>query len=57
MPMLQVYKCPVCTKESSAGNSQPEGWITVYSAGGSSEVFDRWQCVATYAQEQADAHP
>jgi hypothetical protein len=55
MPILNIWRCPVCGKESEASLTQPPNWISVGGSpgagGAGNEVFDQWQCVATYAQE------
>lgn len=52
MPMLVVWKCPVCGVQSEPGNGQPAGWITVATQTSTPEVFDTWQCAAAYTQQQ-----
>jgi hypothetical protein len=48
MPIMQVYKCPVCGAMTEPGGVQPFDWINVNAAGGG-EVFDKWECVEQYA--------
>ena len=52
MPMLSVWKCPVCGAQSEPSQMQPVGWISMSSTTSTPEVFDSWQCAATWATEQ-----
>lgn len=55
MPMLNVWRCPVCGAESDAIQGSPPGWVTAGEiGGGGAETFDTWQCVATYAQTKQE---
>lgn len=51
MPMLQVFRCPICKTESEPTNVQPAGWVLINMVGGG-EVFDKWECVEKFATQQ-----
>lgn len=54
MPMLTIWKCPVCGTETEPFNVvTPTNWITVAGQTSTPEVFDSWQCAASWAQEHA----
>lgn len=59
MPMMQIYRCPVCGAESEPLQGRaPEGWLTISGPHGS-EVFDRWECARRYSavKEQEEETP
>lgn len=56
MPMLQVYRCPVCGNQSEPSQMQPSDWVTLNSTTGG-EVFDQWKCVEQYSAAKAAAAP
>lgn len=47
MPIMQVYKCPVCGTMSEPGEPLHD-WVNVNFSGGG-EVFNKWECVEQYA--------
>lgn len=51
MPMLIVWKCPICGTQSEPSSGQPEGWFTIATTTSMPEVFDKWECVRAYATE------
>jgi hypothetical protein len=54
MPIMSVWKCPVCeTQTEPFTGVPPADWITVAGHASTPEVFDKWQCAATWAQEHS----
>lgn len=55
MPLLNVFECDSCSKQSEPLQGQyPEGWISL-TASGMSQFICSSTCLATYADEMQKA--
>lgn len=56
MPVMTLWRCPVCGAQTDPFTGlPPEGWITIAAHASVPEVFDKWECVGTWTQQQQAA--